>query len=106
VPQIEVTFDIDSNGIINVSAKDMGTGKQQAISIKASTGLSDSEIERMKEEAKKFEEEDKKKAEKVEILTKAETMSYTVEKTIKKWATKWMMKQRRNWKKRLQSLKQ
>jgi len=83
IPQIEVTFDIDANGIINVSAKDLGTGKQQAISIKSSTGLSDSEVERMKEEAKKFEQEDKDKAEKIELLNKAETMSYTVEKTIK-----------------------
>ncbi|MDD2678653.1 MAG: molecular chaperone DnaK [Candidatus Nanoarchaeia archaeon] len=83
IPQIEVTFDIDANGIINVSAKDLGTGKQQAISIKSSTGLTDSEIERMKEEAKKHEEEDKEKAEKVELLNKAETMAYTVESTIK-----------------------
>jgi len=83
IPQIEVSFDIDANGIINVSAKDLGTGKQQAISIKSSTGLSDSEVERMKEQAKQYEEDDKKKAEKVELLNKAETMTYTVEKTIK-----------------------
>jgi molecular chaperone DnaK len=88
IPQIEVTFDIDANGIINVSAKDLGTGKQQAISIKSSTGLSDSEIERMKEQAKQYEEDDKKKAEKVEIINKAETMTYTVEKTIKEMGDK------------------
>lgn len=88
IPQIEVTFDIDANGIINVSAKDLGTGKQQAISIKSSTGLSDSEIERMKEQAKQYEEDDKKKAEQVEIVNKAETMTYTVEKTIKEMGDK------------------
>ncbi|MFA5333130.1 MAG: molecular chaperone DnaK [Candidatus Nanoarchaeia archaeon] len=88
IPQIEVTFDIDANGIINVSAKDLGTGKQQAISIKSSTGLSDSEIERMKEQAKQYEEDDRKKAEQVEILNKAETMTYTVEKTIKEMGDK------------------
>jgi len=83
IPQIEVTFDIDANGIINVSAKDLGTGKQQAISIKPSTGLSDNEVEKMKTDAEKFAEEDKKKKENVEIVNKAETMVYTVEKTIK-----------------------
>ncbi len=88
VPQIEVTFDIDANGIINVSAKDLGTGKQQAISIKPSTGLSEEEIERMKEEAKKYAEEDKKKMEKVEMLNKAETLVYTVEKSVKEFGDK------------------
>ncbi|MBN1924137.1 MAG: molecular chaperone DnaK [Nanoarchaeota archaeon] len=88
IPQIEVTFDIDANGIINVSAKDLGTGKQQAISIKSSTGLSDEEVEKMKEAAKKFEEEDKQKMEKVEVINKAETMVYTVEKTIKEFGEK------------------
>ncbi|VVB75561.1 Chaperone protein DnaK [Candidatus Tiddalikarchaeum anstoanum] len=83
IPQIEVSFDIDANGIINVSAKDLGTGKQQAISIKPSTGLSEKEVEKMKDAAKKFEAEDKSKMEKIEIVNKAETLIYTIERTIK-----------------------
>ncbi|MBU5236455.1 Hsp70 family protein, partial [Vibrio cholerae] len=63
VPQIQVTFDIDKNGIVNVSAKDMGTGKEQKITIKSSTGLSDEEIKRMQKEAEVHAEEDRKKKE-------------------------------------------
>ncbi|MFH0857173.1 MAG: molecular chaperone DnaK [Candidatus Magasanikbacteria bacterium] len=83
VPQIEVTFDIDANGILNVSAKDKGTGKQQSIRIEASSGLSNEEIERMKKEAEAHAEEDKKKRELVEIKNTADTMVYTTEKMMK-----------------------
>jgi len=82
VPQIEVTFDIDSNGIINVAAKDLGTGKKQAITITASTKLSQGEIDKMVEEAKKFEEDDKKRREIVETKNQAENFIYTTEKSL------------------------
>ncbi|MEM0139765.1 MAG: molecular chaperone DnaK [Ferroplasma sp.] len=82
VPQIEVTFDIDANGIINVSAKDKGTGKSQSISISASNKLSKEQIEKMKKEAEQFAEEDKKEKENIETLNNGESMAYTVEKTI------------------------
>jgi molecular chaperone DnaK len=82
VPQIEVTFDIDSNGIINVAAKDLGTGKKQTITITASTKLSQSEIDKMFEDAKKFEEEDKKRREIVETKNQAENLIYTTEKSL------------------------
>jgi molecular chaperone DnaK len=83
VPQIEVTFDIDANGIVNVSAKDKGTGKEQKISIQASGGLSDEDIERMVKEAEANAEADKAKRELVEAKNQAEGMINTVEKSIK-----------------------
>ncbi|WP_425446121.1 molecular chaperone DnaK [Dethiothermospora halolimnae] len=83
VPQIEVTFDIDANGIVNVSAKDKGTGKEQKITITASTNLSDDEIEKKVKEAEKFAEEDKKKKESIEVKNNAESMIYQTEKTLK-----------------------
>ncbi len=82
VPQIEVTFDIDANGILSVTAKDMGTGKQQAITITASTKLAQSEIDRMVNEAKQFEEEDKKRRGAVETKNQAENLIYTTEKSL------------------------
>jgi molecular chaperone DnaK len=82
IPQIEVTFDIDSNGIINVAAKDLGTGKKQTITITASTKLSQSEIDKMVEEAKKFEEDDKKRRGIVETKNQAENLIYTTEKSL------------------------
>jgi len=82
VPQIEVTFDIDANGIINVSAKDMGTGKEQAITITASTKLSDDEIDQKVKEAEMHAEEDKKKQEEIEVRNNADSMIYTAEKTL------------------------
>jgi molecular chaperone DnaK len=82
IPQIEVTFDIDSNGILNVAAKDLGTGKQQAITITASTKLSQSEIDRMMEDAKRFEEEDKRRREIVETKNRAESFIYTTERSL------------------------
>ncbi len=82
VPQIEVTFDIDANGIVNVSAKDLGTGKQQAITITSSTKLSDDEIQAKIKEAEQFAEEDKKKKEEIEIRNTAETLVYETEKAL------------------------
>ncbi len=83
VPQIEVTFDIDANGIVNVSAKDMGTGKEQRITITSSTKLSDDEINAKVKEAEQFAEEDKKKKEEVEVRNQAETLIYETEKNVK-----------------------
>ena len=82
IPQIEVAFDIDVDGIINVSAKDLGTGKEQSIRITGSTKLSDNEIERMKKEAKEHEDEDKKRREKVEARNNADSLANTTEKTL------------------------
>ena len=83
VPQIQVTFDIDANGIVHVSAKDLGTGKEQTITITSSSGLSDDEIERMVKEAKLHEEEDEKKKEEVEVRNNADSLVYQGEKTLK-----------------------
>jgi molecular chaperone DnaK len=83
VPQIEVSFDIDANGILNVKAQDKATGKKQKITITASSGLSEEEIERMKKEAEKHAEEDKKKKELVDAKNMAEQLIFTTEKTIK-----------------------
>jgi len=83
VPQIEVKFDIDANGILNVSAKDKGTGKEQSIRIEASSGLSDEEIEKMKKDAEVHAEDDKKKRELIEVKNTADTMVYTTEKMMK-----------------------
>ncbi|AVP55017.1 chaperone protein DnaK [Clostridium tetani] len=82
IPQIEVTFDIDANGIVNVSAKDKGTGKEANITITASTNLSDDEVEKAVNDAKKFEEEDKKRKESVEVKNNAEQIFYQTEKTL------------------------
>ena len=82
VPQIEVTFDIDANGILHVTAKDLGTGKEQAITITASSGLSDDEIERMVNEAKAHEAEDNAAKEAVEIRNRADSMTYQAEKQL------------------------
>jgi molecular chaperone DnaK len=81
VPQIEVTFDIDANGLLNVGAKDLATGKQTGIAITASTKLSEKEKERMVKEAEEFAEADKKKKEEAEIRNQADSLIYTVEKT-------------------------
>ena len=82
VPQVEVTFDIDANGILHVSAKDKGTGKEQSIRIEASSGLSDAEIERMREEAKENAEADNAAKEKVDTLNKADSMIFQTEKQL------------------------
>ena len=83
VPQIEVTFDIDANGIVNVSAKDLGTGKQQAITITSSTNLTEDEINQKVKEAEQYAAEDKKKKEAIDERNKAETLVYETEKTLK-----------------------
>ena len=83
VPQIEVTFDIDANGILNVNAKDKATGKEQSIRIEASSGLSDTEIEKMVNDAKKHETEDKEKREKIDLINQAEHLIFETEKNIK-----------------------
>lgn len=83
IPQIEVTFDIDANGIVNVSAKDLGTGKSQKITITASSGLSDDEIKKMVKEAEANAEDDKKRRAEVEARNEADSLVYTTEKTLK-----------------------
>jgi molecular chaperone DnaK len=83
VPQIEVAFDIDANGIVHVSAKDLGTGKEQKIRIESSSGLNDQDIERMVKEAELHAEEDKKEREKAEVRNEADSMIYSTEKNIK-----------------------
>lgn len=83
VPQIEVTFDIDANGIVHVSAKDLGTGNEQKVTITASTNLSDEEVDRAVKEAEKYAAEDKKRKEEVEIRNNADSMVYQSEKTLK-----------------------
>ena len=88
VPQIEVTFDIDANGILNVSAKDKGTGKEQKIRIESSSGLSKEEIEKMKQEAEANAESDKRAKEEIEKLNAADTLVFTSEKNLKEYGEK------------------
>lgn len=88
VPQIEVTFDIDANGILNVSAKDKGTGKEQKIRIEASSGLTDAEIERMRNEAKANEANDKAEKERVEKLNQADSLIFQTERQLKEYGEK------------------
>ena len=88
VPQIEVTFDIDANGIAHVSAKDMGTGNEQKITITASTNLSDSDIDKAVKEAEKYASEDKKRKEAIEIRNEADSLVYQTEKTLKEMGDK------------------
>ncbi len=83
IPQIEVTFDIDVNGIVNVKAKDLGTKKEQKITITATSGLTDEEIDKKVKEAEQYAEEDKKLKEKIEVKNQADTLIYSVEKTLK-----------------------
>lgn len=88
VPQIQVTFDIDANGIVHVSAKDLGTGKEQKIDITSSSGLSDEEIKRMQDDAKAHEAEDKKRKEAITAKNNAEALIYQAEKTVKELGDK------------------
>ncbi len=88
VPQIEVTFDIDANGILNVSARDKGTGKEQKITITASSGLSKDEVEKMRREAEQHAADDAKLKEEVEIRNSADTLAYTAEKTLRDYGDK------------------
>jgi molecular chaperone DnaK len=82
IPQIEVKFDIDANGIINVTAKDLGTQKEAKITIESSSKLSKEEIEKLKKDAEKFSDEDKKKKEKIDLKNEAESYIYTTEKLV------------------------
>ncbi|MBR2169319.1 MAG: Hsp70 family protein, partial [Alistipes sp.] len=88
VPQIEVTFDIDANGILNVSAKDKGTGKEQKIRIEASSGLTEQEIQRMRDEAKANEEKDKQEKERVDKVNAADSNIFATEKQLKEYGDK------------------
>ena len=106
VPQIEVTFDIDSSGILNVSAKDLGTGKEQKMTITASTKLSDEEINRMIKEAKEHEEEDKKRREEVEIRNNADSLIYTTEKTLSELGDKLEKEQKEKIENKLKEMKE
>lgn len=105
VPQIEVTFDIDANGIVNVSAKDLGTGKEQKITITGSTNLTDEEIERKIKEAEKFAEEDKKKKEEIEIRNNADSMIFQTEKVLKEMEGKISADEKAKVEDRLEALK-
>jgi molecular chaperone DnaK len=88
IPQIEVTFDIDANGILHVSAKDKGTGKEQKIRIEASSGLTDAEIQKMKHEAQAHADEDKRAKEKIEKINQADSMIFQTEKQLKEFGEK------------------
>ncbi|MHC4694803.1 MAG: Hsp70 family protein, partial [Planctomycetota bacterium] len=88
IPQIEVAFDIDANGILSVSAKDLGTGKQQSIEIKSSSGLSEGEINKMTKDAESHAEEDKKKRELIDLKNQADQLIYSTEKTLKEHGDK------------------
>jgi molecular chaperone DnaK len=88
IPQIEVTFDIDANGILDVSAKDKATGKEQSIRIEASSGLSEEEVEKMVDDAKKNEAEDKKKREEVDLRNQADQLIFQTEKNLEEFKDK------------------
>lgn len=106
VPQIEVTFDIDANGILHVSAKDKGTGKEQSIVIKDSSGLSEEEIDRMVHDAESHAEDDKRKKELADVRNQADTLVYTTEKSLKEHGDKLEASIKENIEKELESLKQ
>jgi molecular chaperone DnaK len=106
IPQIEVTFDIDVDGILNVAAKDLGTGKEQSIRISGSTKLSDDEITKMKKEAEEHEEEDKKRKEKVEIRNNGDAMVHTTQKTLDELKDKFSKEDKENIEKGLKELRE
>lgn len=106
IPQIEVAFDIDANGILNVSAKDLGTGKQQSIEIKSSSGLSDEEVKKMTADAESHAEEDKKKREVVDLKNQADQLIYSTEKTLKEHGDKVSAEARGNIENALNGLKE
>jgi len=105
LPQIEVTFDLDANGILHVSAKDMGTGKEQSIKITASSGLSEDEINKMQQDAELHAEEDKKRKELVEAVNQADSLVYATEKSLKDLGDKVDAETRTNVEKEIESLK-
>jgi molecular chaperone DnaK len=106
IPQIEVTFDIDANGILNVSAKDLGTGKEQSIKIQSSSGLSDDEVEKMAKDAESHAEEDKKRREVVDLKNQADQLIYSTEKTLKEHGEKVSAEVRGNIESALNNLKE
>ncbi len=106
VPQVEVTFDIDANGIVSVSAKDLGTGKQQSIKITAPKKLSKEEIEKMVRQAEQFAADDAKTKEQVELVNQADTLAYSVEKSLKDYGDKVSQAERANIETKLNDLKQ
>ena len=106
LPQIEVTFDIDANGIVHVHAKDKGTGKEQSIRITAPDKLSEEEIEKMVKEAENFAEEDKKKKESVELKNKADTAVYATEKSLKDFGDKVSDDEKKKIQEKLDALKE
>ncbi|MCD6583503.1 MAG: molecular chaperone DnaK [Candidatus Omnitrophica bacterium] len=106
VPKIEVTFDIDANGIVHVSAKDLGTGKEQSIRITAPQKLSKEEIDRMVKEAEMYAEEDKKRRELAELRNKADNLLYTTEKSLKDFGNKVSESDRKNIEEKLNNLKE
>jgi molecular chaperone DnaK len=105
IPQIEVTFDIDANGILNVSAKDLATAKQQSIQIKSSSGLSDEEIKKMQKEAQEHEAEDKKKRQVVDVRNQADQLVYSTERTLREHGDKVSQETRSNIESALNNLK-
>ena len=105
IPQIEVTFDIDANGILNVKAKDKATGKEQSIRIESSSGLSKEEIEKMQKEAEAHAEEDKKKKEKIEMKNQADSLVYQTEKTLKEAKDKLSENDKKDIEDKLEALK-
>jgi molecular chaperone DnaK len=106
MPQIEVSFDIDANGIVHVSAKDMGTGKEQSIKIQASSGLSEQEIQKKVKEAEAHAEEDKKKKSLVEARNKADQLVYTTEKTLKEYGDKISEDEKKNIEEKIEKVRQ
>ena len=106
VPQVEVKFDIDANGILNVSAKDKGTGKEQKIRIEASSGLTEEEIEKMKNEAKANEESDKKEREKIDKINSADALIFQTEKQLKEFGDKLSKENKTNIESSLAKLKE
>ena len=105
VPQIEVSFDIDANGIMNVSAKDMGTGKEQTMRISAPSKLDPAEVERMRKQAEEFADQDKKKKDEVETVNQADTLVYTAEKQLKEFEGKISEKEIKDVKEKIEELK-
>jgi len=106
VPQIEVTFDIDSNGIVHVSAKDKGTGKEQSIRITAPQKLSDEDIDKMVKEAEEHAEEDKKQKELIEVKNKADSVVYTTEKSLKDYGDKISEQEKKTIEEKINNLKE
>jgi molecular chaperone DnaK len=106
VPQIEVTFNIDANGIVNVSAKDLATNKEQSIKIEVSSGLSEQEIDRMVQDSEKFAEEDKKKADLIKARNEADQLIYTTEKTLKENTDKVSADEKKNIEEAIEKLRQ